>query len=120
MTFIRNHHRRIGIFLAAMIFVAGGLPGLVAAAQGVQIQAPLCTPGGPEPAEDTGSTHDNFDHCQICPLAHGGFAGIRTDLGGLVPHYAFVGGIEPTNSGLRVHVRAELAPVNGRAPPFPI
>jgi hypothetical protein len=69
MSFLRLNRFRIGLFLAAILFVAGGLPGIVAAAQGVQLQAPLCTPTGPEPAKTTESTADIYDHCQICPLA---------------------------------------------------
>jgi hypothetical protein len=120
MTFLRLHRFRIGLFLAAIIFVAGGLPGIVAAAQGVQLQAPLCTPAGPEPAENTNSTPDVFNHCQICPLAGNPTGDSRNAVWKPLQPYAVFVELFAAGGGQDAAIRAELAPVNGRAPPVSI
>lgn len=118
MSLLRLNRFRIGLVLAAILLVAGGLPGIVAAAQGVQLQAPLCTPTGPEPAKTTGPTADLYDHCQICPLAGNQPGDSRdTTWEQLQP---YVASLDPLNEGegQSVSARAELSPQNGRAPPF--
>jgi hypothetical protein len=120
MSFLRLNRFRIGLLLAAILFVAGGLPGIVAAAQGVQLQAPLCTPTGPEPAKTTGSSADLYDHCQICPLAGNPPGDSRNTA--WVELQPYVGAVEllSDRAGQITAARAELTPQNGRAPPFSI
>lgn len=120
MTSFRHHRYLIGIFLAAMFFVAGGIPGLVAAGQGVQIQAPLCTPNGTEPAGNSDSSGDVFDHCQICPLATALSGGTRNDHSHPLEPYALLRVMVPSDIRPETHARAELMPLTGRAPPFQI
>jgi hypothetical protein len=118
MTFLRHHRYRIGIFLAAMIFATGGPSGLVAAAQGVQLQTPLCTAGGPEPADNSDSTGETFDHCQICPLATALSGNARSDQSSSPTPYARSAVEVPAGTVPAAHARAELMPLTGRAPPF--
>ena len=118
MSFFRHYRFRIGIFLAAMIFVAGGLPGLVAAAQGVQLQAPLCTPNGPEPARNSDPAGGTDDHCQICPLANAATADVRNNHGNPISPYVLIAERAPDDALPDLSVRAELMPLNGRAPPI--
>lgn len=118
MTLFRHQQYRIGIFLAAMIFVAGGLSGLVAAAQGVRLQAPLCTPNGPEPAGNSDSTGEAIDHCQICPLATALSGDARSNRSHPLGPYALYAEKVPADTGFAAHARAEMMPLKGRAPPF--
>jgi hypothetical protein len=117
MSLLRFNRFRIGLFLAAILFVAGGLPGIVAAAQGVQLQAPLCTPTGPEPAKTTGSTADLYDHCQICPLAGNQPGDSRNSAWKQLQPYTVTAETLRDGDGQTVSARAELTPQNGRAPP---
>lgn len=120
MTLFRHHRFRLGVFLAAVIFTASGLPGIVAAAQGVQLQAPLCTPNGSEPAHNTDPETGVFDHCQICPLAHSPGADARSDHGGVVQPYLSSAQNLSKDARSGPWMRVELTPLNGRAPPFRI
>lgn len=117
MTVFRHHRFRIGIFLAALIFAAAALPGLVAAAQGVQIQALLCSPDGAQPGHDSGSEPEIFDHCQICPLAGSYSADARNWQGGLIRPYQHITELLSKDTGTSAPERSELSPLNGRAPP---
>ena len=118
MSFLRLNRFRIGLFLAAILFVAGGLPGIVATAQGVQLQAPLCTPTGPEPAKTTESTADIYDHCQICPLAGNQPGDSRKTTWVQLQPYTVSAETPCDGGGQIISARAELSPQNGRAPPF--
>jgi hypothetical protein len=118
MLFLRLNRFRIGLFLAAILFVAGGLPGIVAAAQGVQLQAPLCTPTDPKPTNTTGSTADIYDHCQICSLAGNQPSDSRKTTWVQLQPYTVSTETLCDGGGQTISARAELSPQNGRAPPF--
>lgn len=102
-----------------MLFAAAGSPGVLAAAQGMQLQAPICGPGDTQFPTAPGPAADSHnDHCKIFPcgatLANDGradttlFADITLDVSGV-----------PVPSGAEnATFRAELMPLNGRAPPF--
>ena len=106
------------MFLALAMFLAGAMPGVVAAAQGVQLQAPLCTPNGPEPAKNSGPASEILDHCQICPLANSPGADARIDYGHAIGAYLVLAEKPPKVAIAGRWVRAELTPLNGRAPPL--
>jgi hypothetical protein len=118
MSFLRFNRFRTGLFLAAILCVAGGLPGIVAAAQGVQLQASLCTPMGPEPAKTTGPTADLYNHCQICPLAGNQPGDSQNAAWEQLQPYPVSLEVVSDSDGQSVSARAELTPQNGRAPPF--
>ena len=118
MLFLRLNRFRIGLFLAAILFVAGGLPGIVAAAQGVQLQASLCTPTDPEPTKTTGSTADIYDHCQICPLAENQPGDSRKTTWVELQPYTVSTETPRDGGGQTISARAGLSPQNDRAPPF--
>tara|TARA_R110002126_G_scaffold5453_3_gene28819 strand:- start:2857 stop:3216 length:360 start_codon:yes stop_codon:yes gene_type:complete len=116
MSFFRHYRLRIGVLLALVMFGAAGLPGLAAAAQGVQFQAPLCTPNGPEPAENS-DTRGVFDHCQICPLAKSPVADLGERAGEPVAPYVRSVETRAADAASATLPRAELMPLKGRAPP---
>lgn len=119
MNVLRLHRCRIGLFLAAMIFAAAGLPGVLAAAQGVQLQVPICGPGDIKFLPDPGPAADSHnDHCKIFPCGAALSVSDR-DGAGLITRQAFgLLSIEPTTDQPVTGARAELTPLNGRAPPF--
>lgn len=52
MRYLRKHRCRLGVALAAVFLLTAVMPGLVAAAQGVQLQAHICSADGTQaPAE---------------------------------------------------------------------
>lgn len=106
------------MFLALAMFLAGAMPGLVAAAQGVQLEAPLCTPNGAKPAKNSGPVSEVFDHCQICPLANSPGADARVDRGHAMGRYLLSAVSPPKDAIAGWSTRAELTPLNGRAPPL--
>lgn len=118
MTFFRHRRFRIGIFLAAIMFAAGALPGLVAAAQGVQIQAPLCSPDATDPVRNSDSHTDSADHCQICPLAGSFAVHVPHGQGRIIGPDRDVADVLPKDGVSGSFVRAELTPLMGRAPPI--
>lgn len=101
-----------------MIFAAAGLPGVLAAAQGVQLQAPICGPGDNKFSPDPGPAADSHnDHCKIFPCGAVLIAGAR-DGAGLITRQGFsLFSIDPTADIPVIGARAELTPLNGRAPP---
>jgi hypothetical protein len=117
MTLFCRHRHRIGIFLAAAMFAAAALPGMLAAAQGVRLQAPLCAPDGAKQSKNFVPVANQHDHCQICPLG--------SNAGAAEPNSRFVVFFlnaratmtVPETAGTSVSKRAELDPLNGRAPP---
>lgn len=101
-----------------MIFAAAGLPGVLAAAQGVQLQVPICGPGDTKHAPDPGPAADSHnDHCKIFPCGTALSTG-APDGAGLITRQALVlSPIDPTADLPMTGARAELTPLNGRAPP---
>lgn len=120
MSFFRHQRFRIGILLAALMFTVGALPGLAAAAQGVQLQAPLCTPDGSKPAQKSDTDAEIGDHCQICPLAAGYALDARPSEGRLFGPGRDIAEALTKDGVSGPHTRGELMPQNGRAPPLRI
>jgi hypothetical protein len=119
MTRLRRHSTRIGIFVAAMLFVAAGLPGVLAAAQGVLLQAPICGPGGTElPTGPGPGAQSHNDHCKIFPCGGLFVAGLRVDNGLTVTAFFSSGYAVAVMQAKIIPFRAELVPLSGRAPPF--
>ncbi|MDE0797175.1 MAG: hypothetical protein OSB76_16410 [Alphaproteobacteria bacterium] len=105
--------------MAAMLFAAAGLSGVLAAAQGVLLQAPICGPGGTELPTDPGpGAQSHNDHCKIFPCGGLFVAGLRADNGLTVTAFCSSGYVVAVMQAEIIPFRAELVPVNGRAPPF--
>lgn len=118
MIHLRRHRCRIGLFLAAMLFAAAGLPGVLSAAQGMQLQTPICGPGAAEFPTAPGPAADSHnDHCKIFPcgatLAHDGRSGQGLCVANTTQVVAIPVPLDAGNTAFR----AELSPLNGRAPP---
>jgi len=119
MITLRRHRSRIGLIVAALLFAAAGLPGVLAAAQSVQLQAPLCGPSATDLPTAPGPSSDSHgDHCKTHPC--GGVLALspRTDVSPTFAPYVSSGDLL---AGGRVDIpvfRAELTPLNGRAPPL--
>lgn len=115
---LRRHRSRIGLFVAALLFAAAGLPGVLAAAQGVQLQAPLCGPAATDlPTAPGPSADSHSDHCMTFPC--GGAPGLSLPTGvspTFVP-YIVSGDLLAAHRVDMPVFRAELTPLNGRAPP---
>ena len=118
MRYLRIRRRSIGSTLAAVFLLTAILPGLAAAAQGVQLQAYICSPHGTQ-APDKGLpvfAHD--EHCQLCPsgLATVPFLAANQD----DPFTFFNRRSDSVPAAAEVpHTRRiELSPLNGRAPPL--
>jgi len=101
-----------------MIFAAAGLPGVLAAAQGMQLQAPICGPGGTDlPTGPGPAAESHNDHCKIFPCTGALSVGPPPNAVTL-----FQPAMASTRPGFGdrdaiVTFRAELTPLNGRAPP---
>lgn len=118
MRCFRLHKARIGVFVAVMLFAAAGLPGVLAAAQGVQLQAPICGPGSKDlPMEPGPAAQSHNDHCKIFPCGGAFSIGARAELEPVVVRAVSSADIGPMPQNLHVGIRAELTPLNGRAPP---
>ena len=118
MIALRRHRSRIGLFVAALFFAAAGLPGVLAAAQGVQLQAPLCGPSAKDLPTAPGPTADSHgDHCKTFPC--GGAHGLssRTGVSPTFVPYVSSGDLLTAHRVDMPVFRAELMPLNGRAPP---
>lgn len=102
-----------------MLFAAAGLSGVLAAAQGVLLQAPICGPGGTElPADPGPGAQSQNDHCKIFPCGGLFVAGLRADNGLTITAFSSSGYVVAVMQAEIIPFRAELVPVNGRAPPF--
>ena len=118
MITLRRHRSRIGLFVAALLLAAAGLPGLLAAAQGVQLQAPLCGPSATDlPTAPGPSADSHSDHCKTFPC--GGALGLpsRTDVSRTFVPYVSSGDLLAPHRSDNPVFRAELTPLKGRAPP---
>ena len=118
MTILRHYRSTIGLVVAAFLFAAAGLPGVLAAAQGVQLQAPICGPSATDlPTSPGPAAESHSDHCKIFPC--GGLPGVasRADSHQAFALYVSSGDVPAERqAGLRFF-RAELTPLCGRAPP---
>lgn len=102
-----------------MIFAAAGLPGVLAAAQGVQLQVPICGPGDIKFSPDPGPAADSHnDHCKIFPCGAALSTGAPGGAGLIARQALALRSIDPTADRPVSGARAELSPLNGRAPPF--
>lgn len=118
MNALRLYRCRIGLFLVAMMFAAAGLPGVLAAAQGIQLQVPICGPGDVKFSPDPGPAADSHnDHCKIFPCGAALSAGDRDGAGLITRQALALRSIEPTVHRPATGARAELSPLKGRAPP---
>ena len=118
MITLRRHRSAIGLFVAALLFAAAGLPGVLAAAQGMQLQAPLCGPAAKDlPTAPGPSADSHSDHCKTHPC--GGVLGLssRTDVSPTFVPYVSSGYLLTGQRDYIPVFRAELTPLNGRAPP---
>ena len=120
MTFLRLQKQRIGLFLAVFSAMAAASPGFLAAVQGIQVQALICSPNGAKNPIDDKPAFSLEEHCQICPVeSMETLAGLRVaavnDLKSL--HMVSVAVLRRERLGLS---RAELFPVQGRSPPAQI
>lgn len=103
-----------------MLFAAAGLPGVLAAAQGIQLQVPICGPGsmGTDLPTDPGPAAESHnDHCKIYPCGAAVSVGSREDASAWFRPDISSGRLHIAEQGLTVAFRAELVPLNGRAPP---
>lgn len=101
-----------------MIFAAAGLPGVLAAAQGMQLQASICGPGGTDLPPGPGPAAESHnDHCKIFPCT--GALSVGTPVNAITLFRPAVASsrLGVGDRGAAVTFRAELAPLNGRAPP---
>ena len=118
MITLRRHRSAIGLFVAALLFAAAGLPGVLAAAQGMQLQAPLCGPAAKDlPTAPGPSADSHSDPCKTHPC--GGVLGLssRTDVSPTFVPYVSSGYLLTGQRDYIPVFRAELTPLNGRAPP---
>ena len=114
MSGLRHFQRRIATLVALFVLSGAGVADLAVAAQGPQVDFPLCSASQPEaPGHDR---IDRADHCDFClPGGHGGLAPP-------VPSPVRIGPPELALCVLAAESedasrRAELAPLMGRAPP---
>jgi hypothetical protein len=118
MSILRHYRSTVGLFVAAFLFAAAGLPGVLAAAQGVQLQAPICGPSATDlPTSPGPAAESHGDYCKIFPC--GGLPGVvsRADSHQVFAPYVSTDDVPvERQTGLRFF-RAELTPLNGRAPP---
>jgi hypothetical protein len=118
MKSLRRHRSRIGMFVAALLVAAAALPGVLAAAQGVQLQAQLCGPSATDlPTAPGPSAASHGDHCKIFPCTGALAVASRTDGCPTLAPYASVGDAPTAEDADNPVFRAELMPLNGRAPP---
>ena len=117
MTSLRRHKQRIGLFLAIFMGAAAAFPGLLAAAQGMQLQAPICSPGGTKHPVDTEPAYAPDDHCQICPA--GSLENLASLRDGVLDDLKspYLATVMVARSEQFSRTRAELFPVQGRSPP---
>jgi hypothetical protein len=118
MAILRHYRSTIGLFVAAFLFAAAGLPGVLAAAQGVQLQAPICGPSATDlPTSPGPAAESHSDHCKIFPC--GGLPGVasRADSHQAFALYVSTDDVPAERQAGPTFFRAELTPLNGRAPP---
>jgi len=118
MRYLRKHRCRLGVALAAVFLLTAVMPGLVAAAQGVQLQAHICSADGTQAPAEGLPTFASDEHCQLCPA---GFAPVPLIGPATADIFAFKDmRTHPALAGddARLVRRTELTPLNGRAPPL--
>lgn len=101
-----------------MLFAAAGLPGVLAAAQGVRFEAPICGPSGTDlPTGPGPAANSHNDHCKLFPCGGLAFIAAPADDGlAQTPLFGSGDGLAAPQATF-IAVRAELTPLNGRAPP---
>ena len=118
MTILRHYRSTVGLFVAAFLFAAAGLPGVLAAAQGVKLQAPICGPSATDlPVSPGPAAESHSDHCKIFPC--GGLPGVASpaDTHQAFVTYVSIGDVPAERQAGLGFFRAELTPLYGRAPP---
>ena len=112
--------------IAAICLLTAVMPGLLAAAQGVQIQGHICSPDGASNAPDGASNAPvgeqpffaAYEHCQLCPA---GFVKVPFLVGMTDDRHTYSTLQRPTfvaDDVAQSVRRIELTPLNGRAPPY--
>lgn len=118
MKSLRHRRRRIGATLAAVFLLTAVMPGLAAAAQGVQIQAPLCSPDGMQPPKNGLPVFASDEHCQLCPAGFLSISVTASASDGLSADAGIRDRRMPGRDEAPDIRRFELSPLNGRAPPL--
>ena len=111
--------RWIGTLLAAVFALTAIMPGAVAAAQGVQFQAHICSPDGEHMPDRGPLAHAEHEHCQLCPATFSYVPVAGSDRAGLYPVRTAVAA-EFTASTIHPVRRIELSPLNERGPPLQV
>tara|TARA_Y100001936_G_scaffold250244_1_gene302541 strand:- start:434 stop:799 length:366 start_codon:yes stop_codon:yes gene_type:complete len=119
MRSLRHKRQWIGSMLAAIFLLTAVMPGLLAAAQGVEIQGHICSPDSAS-SEPVGEQpfFAGYEHCQLCPA---GFINVPFLVETTDDRHAYSTLQRPTFFADYVaHSvrRIELTPLNGRAPPY--
>lgn len=114
---LRKFRRPVALLLGLFMLLGAGLGDAAIAAHGPQLQFPLCTPGGADNPVETPERLNLSDHCDFCPLGTG-FGGLTLPLERQVFTAASMTAAEPGYQPFLTIRRAELTPLEGRAPPF--
>lgn len=105
--------------IAAICLLTAVMPGLLAAAQGVQIQGHICSPDGASNAPvGEQPFFAAYEHCQLCPA---GFVKVPFLVGMTDDRHTYSTLQRPTfvaDDVAQSVRRIELTPLNGRAPPY--
>ena len=116
---MRHKRQWIGSMIAAIFLLTAVMPGLLAAAQGVQIQGHICSPDGASSAPvGEQPFFATYEHCQLCPA---GFVKVPFLVGTTDDRHAYSTLKRPTfvaDDVAHSVSRIELTPLNGRAPPY--
>jgi len=118
MKLLRHKRQWIGSMLAAIFLLTAVMPGLLAAAQGVQIQGHICSPDGASSAPvGEQPFFAVYEHCQLCPTE---FVNVAFLVGTTDDRHTYSTLKRPTfvaDDVAHSVRRIELTPLNGRAPP---
>lgn len=112
--------RWIGWSLAAVFTLVAILPGVVAAAQGVQFQAHICSPDGAHIPDHGPLAHATHEHCQLCPAGFTYVPVSGLDRAGLYPALSTAIAAELPDKSIVPVRRVELSPLNERGPPLQV
>ena len=117
---LRRNRRWIGSALAAVFVLAAIMPGVVAAAHGVQFQAHICSPDGAQMPDTGPLAHVAHEDCKLCPAGFTYVPASNPDRGGLFPTVSAAVLAKFPKDELPGVQRVELSPLNERGPPLQV